>query len=100
MYDNKYVVSILAGALSDCKVLEEVTVPVGIRQIDNGVFSGCDSLKRIRLLETSQDNVSVSGGLMDGTPPDCRIVLVNAKKSDFGTGYFWSMYVEYLVEEE
>lgn len=100
VYDNKYVVSILAGALSDCKVLEEVTVPVGIRQIDNGVFSGCDSLKRIRLLETSQDNVSVSGGLMDGTPPDCRIVLVNAKKSDFGTGYFWSMYVEYLVEEE
>lgn len=100
IYDDKYVVSVLSGALEGCTMLEEVTVPVGIGQIDNGVFAGCSSLKRIRLLETSQDNVAVSGGLMEGVPEDCRIVLVNASISDFGTGYFWSMYVEYLVEED
>ena len=98
IHDNKYVVSIQAGALSDCKALEEVTIPVGIVQIDNGVFNGCTALRRIRILETSQDNVAVSGGLMEGVSDECRIVLVNAKISDFGTGYFWSLYTDYLVE--
>ena len=98
VHENKYVVSVLSGALRGCRKLEEVTVPVGISQIDNGVFDGCDSLRRIRILEKSQDNIAVSGGLLTGVPSECRIVIVNATVSDFGTGYFWSRYAEYLVE--
>lgn len=97
VHDNKYVVSILSGALRGCDKLEEVTVPVGISQIDNSVFDGCDSLARIRILEKSQDNIAVSDGLLTGVPQSCRIVIVNATVSDFGTGYFWSRYADYLV---
>lgn len=100
VHDNKYVIGINAGALCDCTSLVEVTIPVGIAQIDNRVFEGCSSLARIRILETSQDNVAVSGDLLGGVPDDCRIVLVNARVSDFATGYFWSMYADRLVEEE
>lgn len=98
VHDNKYVVSVLSGAFKGCTELEEVTVPVGIGQIDNAVFDGCSSLARIRVLEKSQDNIAVSDGLMIGVPKTCRIVIVNATVSDFGTGYFWSRYAEYLVK--
>lgn len=98
IHDNKYVISVRSGALKDCKNLTEVTVPVGISQLDNAVFEGCASLRRIRILETSQDNIAVSDGLLSGVSEDCRIVIVNAAVSDFGTGYFWSRYVGYLVQ--
>lgn len=96
VHDNKYVISVLTGTFKDCTNLMEVTIPMGISQIDNAVFEGCTALQRIRILERSQDNIAVSGGLMTGVPSRCRIVIVNATVSDFGTGYFWSQYANYL----
>lgn len=100
VHDNKYVISLKAGAFKDCTNLETVTIPVGITEIDNAVFEGCSALQKIRMLEKSQDNVAVFDHFLQGVPADCKIVIVNATISDFGTGYFWSRYVDYLVKEE
>ena len=99
VYDNRFVTSLKAGAFKDCVNLETVTIPVGITQIDNAVFEGCNALQKIRILEKSQDNVAVFDYFLKGVPDSCKIVLVNAMVSDFGTGYFWSKYVDRLIKE-
>lgn len=100
IYDNKFVISLKAGAFKDCTNLETITIPVGITEIDDGVFEGCSSLQKIRMLEKSQDNVAVFAGFLQGVPSSCKIVIVNATISDFGTGYFWSRYADRLVKED
>lgn len=100
VHDSKYVISLKAGAFKDCTNLETVTIPVGITEIDNAVFEGCSRLKKIRMLEKSEDNIAVFGDFLLGVPDDCKIVIVNATVSDFGTGYFWQWYANRLVKEE
>ena len=98
VHDNKFVVSLKAGAFKDCAQLETVTIPVGITQIDNAVFEGCHALQKIRILEKSEENVAVFDDFLRGVPDSCKIVLVNATVSDFGTGYFWSRYANRLEQ--
>ena len=100
VHDSKYVISLKAGAFKDCTNLETVTIPVGITEIDNAVFEGCSRLQKIRMLEKSEDNIAVFGDFLLGVPDDCKIVIVNATVSDFGTGYFWQWYANRLVKEE
>ena len=98
VHDNKFVVSLSAGAFKNCTALETVTIPVGITQIDNAVFEGCSALQKIRMLEKSEDNVAVFDNFLQGVSDSCKIVVVNATVSDFGTGYFWSRYANRLVQ--
>ena len=100
IHNDKYVVSIRSGALSNLDNLKSVTVPVGYTSVDNGVFSGSMNLKEIRILETSQDNLAVADKLLLGVSDDLKIVIVNATISDFSTGYFWSLYRNRMVKEE
>lgn len=100
IYDDKYVISLRAGAFKNCTNLETVTIPVGITEMDNGVFEGCNALQKIRILEKSEDNIAVFDGFLQGVPDACKIVIVNATVSDFGTGYFWSKYANRLVKED
>ena len=100
IHNDKYVVSIRSGALANLDNLKSVTIPVGYRSIDNGVFNGSMNLKEIRILETSQDNVAVADKLLLGVSDDLKIVIVNATISDFSTGYFWSLYRTRMVKEE
>ena len=38
------------GAFSDCKLLDEITIPINVTKINNNVFKDCSSLRFINIL--------------------------------------------------
>lgn len=99
LHDGKYIVKIASDAFSGCSRLETITIPVGISEIYGSAFDGCSKLVNIRILEISGENLSVFRDTFSGVNSSCRIVLVNAKRADFISGYFWQQIGLEIVEE-
>ena len=38
------------GAFSDCKLLDEITIPINVTKINNNVFRDCSALRFINIL--------------------------------------------------
>ena len=43
------VMKIYDGAFSDCKLLDEITIPINVTKINNNVFKDCSSLILINM---------------------------------------------------
>ncbi|MBE6611890.1 MAG: hypothetical protein E7632_05315 [Ruminococcaceae bacterium] len=91
LYQGKPVTTVAAGALDGCTRLKTVIVPeyTALTLIYNGAFGGVSTLREIRM-ETSCEGITVSDGLMDGTPASCVITVERAYYGDFAGDYFWA----------
>ena len=94
LYQGKPVTTMASGALEGCTRLRTVIIPdyTALTLIYNGAFGGVSTLKEIRM-ESSCKGITVSGGLMDGTPTTCFITVEHAYYGDFAGDYFWSAHM-------
>lgn len=98
LHEEKYITKVGAYALSECRQLQSLTLPVGISEISSFAFSGCTSLTQIHILETSGNNLSVYTDSFAGVNAACKLILHNATKAEFITGYFWPQIRLEIVE--
>jgi len=99
-YGGKRITLVAKGALSDCKTLEKVVVPEGIRQIADGAFDGCSSLKGIYIAAKSSDDIIAGDGLLVGVPDSCTIFHRNVDVTDFNNHYSWSKYSDRMKKAQ
>lgn len=99
-HEGKYITKVGSYALSGCRELRSLTVPVGISEISSFAMDGCTELREIHILETSGNNLSVYTDSFTGVNVACTLYLHNATKADFITGYFWPQIKLEIVEAE
>jgi hypothetical protein len=79
--NNLPVTSIGEGAFADKSLLEEVIIPVEVRQVSSGAFRGSDAIKKITVHKKNPRLMSVSGILYDKNSLDK--IYYPAAKIDF-----------------
>lgn len=70
--------------------LQELTLPVSIRRIENGSFAGCASLEHLVLRQESPNRITVGDGLLLGTA--CMVIVPADAYGLYQTSYFWSVH--------
>ena len=98
IHDGKYVIKIGSYALENLTEARSITIPVGISELSSFAFAGCNHLSEIILLEDSGNDLSVYYDTFSGINQSCKIVLRNAEKASFLTGYFWPQVKLEIVE--
>jgi hypothetical protein len=95
-------VTILPGAITqiscsmfaDCKNLKEITIPKGVKTIDNYAFSGCSELESITL----PTGVGKIGEHAFNECTKLRAIYVPAKKTDYYNVRLKVQLWKYIVE--
>ncbi|MCR5452918.1 MAG: hypothetical protein K6F00_09845 [Lachnospiraceae bacterium] len=85
----------LTGITEELRNSEEILIPEFINDkeviyISDGIFSGCNNLKKIIITVSSPENLRVGRGLLDGCSAD--IFVPEGSLSSYKMNYFWSTY--------
>lgn len=94
-YMGKRVVTFDRDVFAGNTLVKEITVPQSVRVLKDGAFSGCASLKRLNLLHTSPDEISVGIKLLEGAA-NCKIYVSRDAYANFVTNYYWGQYADRL----
>ncbi len=98
--DGSTVQSIAAGAFDGCKV-KSIVIPedCGIAYLNNGCFSGANSLKHIVVLK-KHDAITVSGNLLDGAASGAKVYVKPENYSDYVSYYTWGAFASRIGKYE
>lgn len=88
--DGKPVLGFTAEVFAGDTHIEEITIQENITSIPDGAFSGCVSLKRIKLRNPSPSSCTVGAGLLEGT--DAWVYVPQESLGSYLTNYFWSVH--------
>jgi hypothetical protein len=93
-FDGAPIIRIEDSTFADDTHIKEIAIQSNIRQIADHSFSGCVSLKKITVENSSPASCNVGRYLLDGT--DAVVYVPRAAYSAYCTNYFWSVYANRL----
>ena len=85
-----------SNAFKDMTNLKVVILPSSIDTLGSNVFSGCSSLERIYLRNTTAPGM-VENGLLNGANPDVKIYILESAVKSYTTGYTWMNFITKFV---
>lgn len=88
------VTSLAPSVFAGNKAIREITIQSNIARLEDGSFTGCDSLGRIVLLHENPADCPVGRGLLDGT--DALVHVPQGSLSAYMTNYFWAVHADRL----
>ena len=91
-----YIDSFTAEVFAGNTVVQSVTIQNNISLLPDGAFSGCSSLREIRLEHTAPADISVGYGLFSGTSGALDVYVPEDALSAFANNYFWGRYADRL----
>lgn len=93
IYINAFAAEVFAGD----DALVSLTIQQNISVLPDGSFSGCSSLREIKLMHEDPADISVGYGLFEGTNGACRVYVPQTSYSQFTNNYFWGRYADRLL---
>lgn len=84
-----------AEVFQNNQIIEEITLPASIRILYDGSFSGADSLKKLVILGSNPERISVGYSLLEGAD-SCKIYVKKEAFSAFSSNYYWGHYAAQL----
>ena len=95
-YNGKKVLGFAKEVFAGNTTVQTVCIGKNIRNIQDGSFAGCTSLKEIRLsAEMRPANCTVYGGLLDGVT-GVSVCVPQALVGEYINDYWWSRYGAYV----
>ena len=91
-----YIDSFTAEVFAGNAVVQSVTIQNNISLLPDGAFSGCSSLREIRLEHAAPADISVGYGLFSGTSGALDVYVPEDALSAFANNYFWGRYADRL----
>lgn len=81
-----------AEVFADNERVQKIIIQKGIEFIEDGAFSGCSSLKAVKLENNNPSEIHPGQNLLEGTS---ALIYVNqGALAAYRTNYFWSLYAE------